>query len=90
MSLNIKNERTHRLVVKLAKVTGETMTEAVTKAVEERLERVQTNHARNGNDRERLAAELVAIGKEIAVRLKEPYKSMDHADLLYDENGLPK
>jgi antitoxin VapB len=39
MSLNIKNERTHKLVAELAKVTGESMTQAVTVAVEERLQR---------------------------------------------------
>ena len=41
MSLNIKNERTHRLVRELARTTGESMTAAVDKAVQERLERVR-------------------------------------------------
>lgn len=39
MSLNIKNEQTHKLVAQLAKLTGESMTRAVTVAVEERLQR---------------------------------------------------
>jgi antitoxin VapB len=35
MSLNIKNEETHRLAQELAKLTGESMTAAVDKAVRE-------------------------------------------------------
>ena len=34
------------------------------------------------------AEELLEIGRRCAARLKEP--AMDHADLLYDERGLPK
>ena len=41
MSLNIKNEKTHRRVRELARLTGESMTAAVDKAVQERLERVR-------------------------------------------------
>lgn len=84
MSLNIKNEETHRLVEKLARLTGESMTLAITRAVRERLERLQ----RNSGDG--LARRLVAIGKDCAPRLKEPFRSVDHGTLLYDERGLPK
>lgn len=84
MSMNIKNEKTHRLAGRLAQLTGESMTEAVTKAVQERLERVQ--HARGTGLRER----LLAIGKDCAAHLKEPFRSVDHGELLYDEKGLPK
>ena len=37
-----------------------------------------------------LAKKLVALGKRTAALLKEPYRSIDHGDLLYDEKGLPK
>ena len=37
-----------------------------------------------------LAAELLAIGRDCAARLKEPWKSGDPAALLYDEHGLPR
>jgi len=84
MSLNIKNERTHRLVRELARATGESMTAAVDKAVQERLERVRRN--KKGN----LAERLLQIGRECAPLWKEPYNSMDHGELLYDEKGLPK
>ena len=33
---------------------------------------------------------LLEIGQDCAPRLKEPFRSGDHGDLLYDENGLPK
>jgi antitoxin VapB len=37
-----------------------------------------------------LAKRLLEPGKECAAHFKEPHKSMNHGDLLYDENGLPK
>ena len=41
MSLNIKNPEAHALAVRLAKLTGETLTEAVTAALRERLARIE-------------------------------------------------
>ncbi len=84
MSLNIKNEETHRLVRELSALTGESMTEAVTAAVRERLERIR------GEAGQSLADRLLAIGQDCAAHLKEPFRSADHADLLYDERGLPR
>lgn len=84
MSLNIKNEHTHRLVQELARLTGETQTGAVTSAVREKLDRLQQRRQVSVSDR------LLAIGREIACRLREPQASVDHGDLLYDEKGLPR
>jgi antitoxin VapB len=84
MALNIKNSKTERLVQELANVTGETMTAAVTEAVRERLERVRE---KTGTD---LANRVIKIGKDCAAHLQEPYRSLDHAELLYDEKGLPR
>ncbi len=84
MSLNIKNEQTHRLARELAKLTGENVTAAVTIALQERLERVRRDKQMG------LADRLVAIGQECAAHLAEPYRSADHAELLYDERGLPR
>jgi antitoxin VapB len=84
MSLNIKNEETHRLAQKLARLTGESMTAAVDKAVRERLERVRASK------KDGLAERLLKIGRECAAHMKEPYRSIDHGELLYDEKGLPK
>jgi antitoxin VapB len=84
MSLNIKNEQTHRRVRELARLTGESMTAAVDKAVQERLDRLRDK--KKGS----LAERLLQIGRECAAHMKEPYLSIDHGDLLYDEKGLPK
>ena len=84
MSLTIKSEKTLRLVRELARLTGESMTAEVDKAVEERLERVRV--AGKGG----LAERLLKIGRECAPLMKEPYRSVDHGELLYDNEGLPK
>jgi antitoxin VapB len=84
MSLNLKNEETNRLAHELAGLTGETLTTAVTVAVRERLERLQQSKRGALSDR------LLKIGKDCAAHLKEPFLSVDHADLLYDDRGLPK
>jgi antitoxin VapB len=86
MSLNIKNEEAHKLARQLAKATGESMAEAVTEAVRERLERVRGMRAGAPG----LAQRLLAIGKDCAAHLREPFSSMDHDALLYDEKGLPR
>jgi len=84
MALNIKNQDTHKLVKELASLTGESMTEAVTKAVRERLDRLRRDRDAG------LAARLLQIGRNCAVRLKEPSRSTDYMDLLYDDQGLPR
>jgi antitoxin VapB len=58
------------------------MTRVVTEALRERYERLQTH------DPETLAADIRAIAKRAAGHVKRPY--LDHAELLYDEHGLPK
>lgn len=84
MSLNIKNKEAHQLAEELARLSGESMTAAVTEALRERLARLRRE--RGGS----LAERLLAIGKDCAGRLQEPYRSADHGDLLYDERGLPR
>ena len=82
MALNIKNKQTQQLAKQLAQLTGETASVAVHEAVRERLEKIR---ARAG-----LAERLLEIGRDCAAHWKEPYKSMDPDDLLYDDKGLPK
>jgi antitoxin VapB len=83
MTLNIKNPEAHRLAQELAALTGESMAAAVTESVRERLARIR-------QQREPLAARLLAIGKDCAAHLKEPARSIDHANLLYGADGLPR
>ena len=83
MGLNIKNEGTYRLVQELSQLTGESMTAAVTSAVKEKLDKERPSE-RSRFDR------MMEIARDAASRIKEPWKSIDHGELLYDEKGLPR
>jgi antitoxin VapB len=87
MSLNIKNAEAEALARQLAAVTGESVTRAVTVAVRERLDRV----GRRGEDdvAERIAR-IRQIAADAAGRWVEPYRSVEHGELLYDESGIPR
>ena len=84
MAINIKNAETEQLARELAELTGESMTSAITAAVRDRLEKIRSAE---GVD---LAERLVRIGKDCAKHLKEPFRTIDHGELLYDEKGLPR
>ena len=84
MSLNIKNVGAEGLARELAALTGESLTEAVTIALRERLDRIR--HQQSGE----LVERILAIGRDCAAHLREPYRSVDHGEFLYGENGLPK
>jgi antitoxin VapB len=84
MALNIKNVQAQKLAQELAELTGESITAAVTEAVRERLDRVREEHGTSLTDR------LLRIGKDCAAHLNEPYRSVDHGELLYNEKGLPR
>jgi antitoxin VapB len=83
MTLNIKDPEAHKLAQQLARETGETMTAAVTQAIRDRLEAVRRRRKQDAT-----FAALLEIGKRGAEMFKGPY--IDHAELLYDEKGLPK
>jgi len=83
MSLNIKSPDVHDLAREVADITGETLTTAVKEALRERLDRLR------GDGAPRLADRLVAIGRDCASRLPEPYRSVEHGELLYSDDGLP-
>ena len=83
MSLNIKSPEAHDLAREVAEMTGESLTAAVKVALRERLIRLR------GEEGPRLADRLLAIGRDCAGRLPEPYRSAEHGDLLYAEDGLP-
>ena len=85
MSLNINDTETCRLADELARLTGETMTSAVTVALRERLER-----ERRKRDATLLARELHAIGQRCAALLAPGLAAIEHGNLLYNERGLPK
>jgi antitoxin VapB len=84
MSMNIKNKEAYRLTRQLSDLTGESLTTAITEAVRERLERVRRER---GVD---LAERLLLIGRDCAAHLRQPFRTINHADMLYDDRGLPK
>ena len=84
MSLNIKNEETCRLAGELARLTGETMTGAITVALRERLRREKRKRSVDTRVRE-----LRAIAERCARLLGPGPSAVEHGDLLYDEQGLP-
>ena len=83
MALNIRNRTTEELAEPLARLTGETKTQAVTKALRDRLERIRRQ--RSGQS---LAEELDDIALHCA---SLPVLDDRRADVIlgYDENGLP-
>ena len=84
MALNIKNEETCKLIGELAERTAENMTQEVAQAVRERLDRMRGQRGAG------LAERLLRIGKDCAAHLTEPFRSIEHGDLLYDKKGLPR
>ena len=87
VSLNIKNDETEQLARELAAATGENVTGAITVVLRERLARLKGHDGRQTAERLEL---IRAISRDAAGRWVEPYGSMPHADLLYDELGLPR
>ena len=83
MALNIKNKETHRLVVALAEQTGESLTEAVTVAVRERLESLQRRQRR------REVVQAVREIQEFVERLPDRDTRGAEEIIGYDEHGLP-
>lgn len=82
MSLNIKDPEAHRLAQAISRATGESMTSVVREALRERYARLERRRGKASVE------ELLAIADRAAALVKRPY--LDHAQLLYDENGLPK
>jgi antitoxin VapB len=84
MALNIRNPEAERLAEELARETGETKTQAVTKALRDRLTRLRRD--RTGR---RLADELDEIARHCA---SLPVRDLRPPDEIvgYDDRGLPR
>lgn len=85
MALSFKDAETDRLARRVARLTGESLTQAVRKALAERLEREQRKRGR----KKRLADVLDEIALECSrLPVLDP-RSPDEI-LGYDEDGLPR
>jgi antitoxin VapB len=84
MALNIRNPEAEELATELASQTGETKTDALIKALRDRLDRVRRERSRRS-----LVDELEGIAKHCA---SLPVLDARPADeiLGYDEHGLPR
>lgn len=87
MAVNIKNPHAEALAKELAAETGESLTTAVAVALEERLQRISGAQAARSEQR---AAALLRISGDAATRWVEPYRSGEHGELLYDDQGVPQ
>jgi antitoxin VapB len=84
VALNIRNPETEELADAVARLTGETKTEAVKRALRDRLARLRRERAQRA-----LADELDEIARHCA---RLPVLDSRPADeiLGYDEHGLPR
>jgi antitoxin VapB len=83
MALNIRNSEAEKLADALARLTGETKTDAVTKALRDRLARVRRERAKR-----RLADELDELALQCA-RLPVLDQRSEEEILGYDSTGMP-
>ena len=83
MPLNIKDADTHALAKRLASLTGESLTKAVKRAIQERLAQVERAQGGTG-----LADELDRIALHCA-GLPRRDRRIANAIIGYDEHGLP-
>jgi antitoxin VapB len=86
MALNIRDPKAQRLARALADATGETMTRAVIRALEERLERMRLAQEQSRAER---ATRLMAHGRRFAALPVLDSRSPDEI-IGYDEVGLPR
>ena len=83
MGMNIKSDDMHCRAKELARITGESIAEAVDRAVTERLERL-----RRQRNRKELAAKLLKLGERCSRLPVIDERSAE--EMLYDESGLPR
>ncbi len=85
MALNIKNEQTVALARQLAEATGESLTEAIRRSLEERLAKVHSEDRDRLDRRELLWREIEQVRTQLG-RYGDGFTDDD----LYDpETGLP-
>jgi antitoxin VapB len=84
MALSIKNDETERLARQVARETGESLTEAIQKALQERWERLKT----------RQRSHILAGQIEDLLRRVDALPTLDSRPddeiLGYDEHGAPR
>ena len=85
MTPSIEDHEAGAVARQLSEQTGESLTGAVKRALQERLEREAGRAASQS-----MAERLLGIGRLCASHVRELGRSCDHAELLYDHRGLPR
>jgi hypothetical protein len=60
------------------------------KSIESDRMREELDRKKDNRCHKPLSDELLEIGRRCAAHVKRPLKSSDHANMLYDSNGLPR
>ena len=87
MALHISNPKANRLARKLAKQTGETLTDAVINALQERLSQTTRDDSRSEDAK---VAELLSIARRAKGLRRQRKSARALIDELYDKDGLPR
>jgi antitoxin VapB len=100
--LTLSNPEADRLARSLAALTGETVEEAVERALRDELAREQERRANlpatgepelagSAGDEDRLLQDVHAIARRFQEHAAgRPFTALDHGEFLYDAAGLPR
>ncbi len=83
MNLNLMNPKAYLLASELARLTGESLTDAVIVALEQRLEAERTKIGSG-----RTAETILAFAKRFSPGINPGSHSSDHG-VMFDDSGLP-
>ncbi len=85
MSISIKDPKTDKLARRISSMTGETLTEVIYHSLEFRLKTLE-NATKESLNLERIKE----IQNHVRKKIPKESHSLDHGEILYDKNGLPK
>ena len=85
MSLTIKNKDVYNLASELATLTGTSMTKVVLDALRSHREQILRKQQNTMH-----VQELTSIAQRCAAHIQHPPLAVEHGDMLYDDNGMPK
>lgn len=84
MSMNIKNERAHKMATQISHLTGDSLTQVVITALEMRLQTLQKTRFKPK------AKRILEFAARFTPGVDPNLKSTDHGSILYGEDGLPQ
>lgn len=90
IELKVDSAEAAALAERLARSTGVSVEEAVLAALRKRAREIDLQLADPSSEREKLEHEFYRMIAGSRARWKGATLSIDHADILYDEDGLPR